>query len=413
MRQLVFIFLVLIGFSGWSQNEITQEMLNNFHKDFIASPKSVALQNAISSNSLNDLTVSRNSLADVDVYFKYRVKTSGITDQKSSGRCWMFTGFNVLRPIAAAKMNTREVKFSHSYLFFYDQLEKANLFLEGIINTIDKPLDDKRVEWLLKNPIGDGGQWTGVVDLVAKYGVVPEDVMPESYHSENTSAMSRILTTNLRANATKLRQMHADGQSMKVIKEHKISMINEVYRILALSLGEPPTSFQWRFEDKDGNLTPIESYTPKSFYEKWININLTEYVMFMNDPSRPYFKLYEIDYDRHTVDGNNWKYINLPTDEIKKFALESIKSNEAMYFSCDVGKQLDMSRGYLDTSNYAYQQLFDVNLTMSKAQRIQTFASGSSHGMALVAADVDENGNSCKIGCSKNSWGSEKVIRGI
>ncbi|MBN2746485.1 MAG: C1 family peptidase [Bacteroidales bacterium] len=404
MKQLFFVVLILFGLKASCQNEISTEMLNAFRKDFKESPKSAALQNAISSNSLNALTINRNSLADVDVFFSHQVKTAGITDQKSSGRCWMFTGFNVLRPVAAANMNSKEIKFSHSYLFFYDQLEKANLFLEGIINTLDKPLDDKRVEWLLKNPIGDGGQWTGVVDLVTKYGVVPEDVMPESYHSENTSAMSRILATNLRANATKLRQMHADGKALKIIQEHKTSMVNEVYRILALSLGEPPISFQWRFEDKEGNISPLETYTPKSFYEKWIHVNLSDYVMFMNDPSRPYYKLYEIDYDRHTVDGGNWKYINLPTKEIKKFAVESIKSNEAMYFSCDVGKQLDMSRGYLDTSNFAYQQLFDVNLSMNKAERIQTFSSGSSHGMALVAVDVDENGNPVKW-LLENSWG--------
>ncbi len=398
------IVVLLSGFLINAQNTITPEMLKDFSAGFKSDKSAKALQNAISSNNIKKLAVNRDNLGKVDTYFKYKVKTSGITNQKSSGRCWLFTGLNVLRPVADKNLNVSGFKFSQSFVFFYDQLEKANLFLEGIIDTRDKPLDDKRVEWLLKNPIGDGGQWTGLVDLVTKYGVVPDDVMPESYNAENTGMMSRLLSRNLKAGALKIREMAASGKSEKEIRKAKKQMLAGVYRVLALTLGEPPATFRWRYKDKDGNLTDYVEYTPKSFYDKWIGLDLHAYVMFMNDPSRPYYKLYEIDYDRHMYEGGNWKYINLPADEIKVFALESVKDNQAMYFSCDVGKQMDIDRGYLDVNNYDYSGLFSVNFDMNKTQRIQTFASGSTHGMTLVGADVDKDGKTTKW-LLENSWG--------
>jgi len=398
------IVVLLSGLLINAQNTITPGMLKDFSAGFKSDKSAKALQNAIISNNIKKLAVNRDNLGKVDTYFKYKVKTSGITNQKSSGRCWLFTGLNVLRPVADKNLNVSGFKFSQSFVFFYDQLEKANLFLEGIIDTRDKPLDDKRVEWLLKNPIGDGGQWTGLVDLVTKYGVVPDDVMPESYNAENTGMMSRLLSRNLKAGALKIREMAASGKSEKEIRKAKKQMLAGVYRVLALTLGEPPATFKWRYKDKDGNLTDYVEYTPKSFYDKWIGLDLHAYVMFMNDPSRPYYKLYEIDYDRHMYEGGNWKYINLPADEIKVFALESVKDNQAMYFSCDVGKQMDIDRGYLDVNNYDYSGLFSVNFDMNKTQRIQTFASGSTHGMTLVGADVDKDGKTTKW-LLENSWG--------
>ena len=404
-RILFFISFMLITPLSIGQNRtVSSEMLNDFSQSFHSDKKAVALQNAISSNDIKKLAINRGNLGMIDTHFEYKVKTHGITNQKSSGRCWLFTGLNVLRPIAAKNIGVSEFKFSQSYLFFYDQLEKANLFLEGIIDTRAQPMDDKRVEWLFKNPIGDGGQWTGLVDLATKYGVVPEEVMPESYNADNTRMMSTLLSRNLKANAIKIRAMAADGKSEELIRKEKKQMLADVYRVLALTLGEPPTTFKWRYKDKDGKLTDYVDYTPKSFYDKWISLKLTDYVMFMNDPTRPYYKLYEIDYDRHMIEGGNWKYINLPADEIKEYAKKSIIGDEAMYFSCDVGKQMDISRGYLDINNYDYSGLFSVNFEMNKTQRIQTFTSGSTHGMTLVGVDLDNSQKPTKW-LLENSWG--------
>jgi len=404
---LLFFFLT-ISLISVSQNidnkNLTLDLIKSFSNKFHTDKTNIALQNAISSNDIRKLAINRNNLGKTDNYFKYKVETNGITDQKSSGRCWLFTGLNVLRPIATANMNISDIKFSQTFLFFYDQLEKANLFLEGIIDTRTKPLEDKRVEWLLKNPIGDGGQWTGLVDLATKYGIVPEDVMPESYNSENTRIISELLANNLKADAMEIRTMASQKKSDAAISTRKVEMLSDIYKVLALSLGEPPTEFSWRFTDKDNKISELIHYTPITFYKKWVNINLTDYVMFMNDPSRPFYKLYEIDYDRHLLEGGNWKYINLPINEIKDYAKKSIIANEAMYFSCDVGKQLDIDRGYLDINNYNYSGLFSVNFEMDKKQRIETFASGSTHGMTLVGLDVDKEDKSTKW-LLENSWG--------
>jgi bleomycin hydrolase len=386
------------------KGQIDQELLRKFSMDIAADPGTNALINAVSSNDIRSLALNRSNLNNFDEYFSHRVHTSGITNQKSTGRCWLFTGLNVFRARVINQYELEEFHFSHSYNFFYDQLEKANLFLEGIIATADQPTDDKTVEWLFKYPIGDGGQWTGVVDIIGKYGLVPEEVFAESYNSENTSLMSKFIRSKLREDGLNLRSMKADGNSEDDLRETKNEMLSDVYRMLVISMGEPPQNFSWRYKDKEGNLTELKEYTPQSFFKDFVNVDMNEYIMFMNDPSREYGKLYEIEYDRHLFEGGNWKYINLEVDEIKAFAKASIMDNQAMYFSCDVGKQIDKDRGILDVNNYDYASLFGVNFNMDKKQRIQTNESGSTHGMALVAVDVDQEGNINKW-LLENSWG--------
>lgn len=409
MNRYLFTFfasiIVLSYFNLSAQNTgaINEETLNNMRTTFKQDASTSAKMNAISSNNIKNLALNRENLGRVDTYFSDRVETKGITDQKSTGRCWLFTGMNVIRAKVITDKNLKEFSFSHNYNFFFDQLEKANLFLEGIIATSDKPMDDKKVEWLFKHVIGDGGQWTGVVDVINKYGVVPSNVFPESYNSENTGMMSRFLRRKLKEDGLNLRNMVENGKKEKDLREVKESMLNDIYRILAITLGEPPTEFSWRYEDKDGNLSELKTYTPKTFYEEFVNVNLEDYVMFMNDPTREFGKVYEIEFDRHIYEGRNWKYINLESEKIKAFAAQSIINNEAMYFSCDVGKQLDKDRGYLDVNNYDYADLFGVDFDLDKKQRIQTFESGSTHGMALVAVDMKDDKPTKWL--LENSWG--------
>lgn len=396
--------LIAITLSGISQGELTTDELKQIKSAVTMDDDTRALMNAISSNDINKLALDRENMGKVNPYFSNKVDIKGITNQKSSGRCWLFTGLNVLRPKLIEKHNMKSFDFSHIYNFFYDQLEKSNLFLESIIATANLPADDRKVDWLLKSPIGDGGQWTGVVDIVEKYGVVPKSVMPESNNSENTRMMSRFLRRKLREDALTLRSMAADGEKEKNLRAAKVSMLGDIYRILVLCLGEPPTEFQWQYEDNDGNISEMKTYTPLSFYNEMIGADLREYVMFMNDPSREYNKLYEIEYDRHMLEGGNWKYINLPIEKIKAFAKESILANEAMYFSCDVGKQLEREKGYLDVNNFNYNDLFGVDFSMDKAARIKTYDSGSSHGMNLVGVNILPDGSVDKW-LLENSWG--------
>ncbi|MDR3227274.1 MAG: C1 family peptidase [Prevotellaceae bacterium] len=383
---------------------ITAENLLQIKKSYANTATDKAIRNAIANNDINKLAVNAENQTKFNGDFSDKVTTKGITDQKSSGRCWLFTGLNVLRAQAIAQHKLSELQLSHNYNFFYDQLEKSNLFLQGIIETRAKSIDDRMVEWLLKNPISDGGTYTGVADLVAKYGVVPQDVMPETNSSNSTSRLSQIIALKLREFAIELRNMPANTKAAD-ISNRKTEMLGVIYRILALNLGEPVQKFTWTRKNAEGKIIETKEYTPLSFYNELFGNDLIgNYVMLMNDPSREFYKVYEIDFDRHVYDGHNWLYVNLPIDEIKNMAVKSIKANKAMYFSCDVGKFLLREKGTLDVNNFDYESLFGTTFGMNKQQRIATFASGSSHAMSLIAVDVDENGKSKKW-MVENSWG--------
>ena len=388
------------------QGGITQDMLNQIKSSYKHTPADKAIYNAMAETSIAVLAKNHENLANFDTNFTNKVVSHGITDQQQSGRCWLFTGLNVLRAQMMAKYGLDETEPSQNYCFFYDQLEKANLFLQGIIDTREKPMDDKMVEWLFRNPISDGGQFTGISDVIGKYGVVPSSVMPETYSSENTSQIARLVGLKLREFGLQLRDEAAKGVKVSALEAKKTEMLSTVYRMLALAFGEPVERFTWTMNGE------TKEYTPQSFYQEYLGNDLTNnYVMLMNDPSREYYKCYEIDFDRHVYDGKNWTYVNLPVEDIKAMAIESIKDSTMMYFSCDVAKFLDSKRGTLDLKNFDYESLMGTTFGMNKKQRVQTFASGSSHAMTLMAVDLDKDGKPKKW-MVENSWGAEAGYKG-
>lgn len=381
-------------------------MLRGLRESYRPTAAERALANAAAGASLDELAHTRASRNGADTYFSHKVESKGITDQKRSGRCWLFTGLNVLRSQMMAAHDLPELKLSQAHNFFYDQLEKSNLFLQSIIDSADKPMDDKRVDWLFRNPLSDGGQFTGLADNILKYGVVPASVMGETFSTDNTSRISSLIALKLREDGLELRKMKAEGKTDEEIQSRKGDMLKEVYRMLAMTMGEPVESFTWTRYDKKGKPVSTKTYTPLEFYKEFAGNDLkNDYVMLMNDPSRPYYKLYEIDLDRHVYDGDNWRYVNVPIEDIKEIAIESIKDSTMMYFSCDVGKFLDRDKGYLDPDAYDYESLMGVEFGMDKADRIRSYASASSHAMTLMAVDLDENGKPKKW-MVENSWGS-------
>ena len=408
---VLFLFKTAVVSAQNQKGKLDEETIKEIQQSFKNSSSDKAVLNAVTHNGIKNLAKNRENEGKVNHLINTKVKTHGISNQRSSGRCWLYTGLNTLKPVVLEKYDIKDFEFSQTYNFFWDQFEKANLFLEIAISTAGKPIDDREVEWLLKSPIGDGGQWTTFADIVSKYGVVPADAMPDTYQSKNTGMMSRLLKRKLREDALVLRTMVNDKAKKKELDNTRIDMLKDIYRILVLSLGEPPQEFVWQYETKEGKASEAKKYTPKSFYEEVVGRDLTQYVMFMDDPTREYYKLYEVEFDRNLVEGGNWKYINLPADEIKKFAIQSIKDNEAMYFSCDVGKQFDSKGGYLDVNTYDYNDLFGVKFGMDKAARIKTFDSGSTHGMALVGVNVLDDGKTDKW-LLENSWGADRGHNG-
>ena len=421
-------FSIIAASAQQTTGGISPEMLKQISSTYEDNAYDKAISNALAGTSIATLAINADNAAMIDTHFSDRVRTKGITDQQSSGRCWLFTGLNVLRAKMIDKYGLPGMEFSQNYLFFYDQLEKANLFLQGVIDTKELPFDDRKVDWLFSNPLSDGGQFTGVSNLITKYGVVPAEAMPETYQANNTSQMANLLKLKLREDGLALRKAYEDafakgktlpkkdaGKLMDKVnaelQQMKLAQLSEIYRMLALCLGEPVKEFEWTRCDKDNNIVDRRTYTPKSFYDEYIGEDLeNNYVMIMNDPCREYGKVYEIDYDRHVYDGHNWLYINLPIERIKEMAIASIKDTVAMYFSCDVGKFYSRSKGTLDLANFDYDSLMGVEFGMNKQERVMTHASGSSHAMTLIAVDIVD-GKPVKW-MVENSWGPASGYKG-
>lgn len=404
---------IAMGATAQNNGGIDAQMLKELTESYKPTAAEEALRNILLGNNVNSMALNQENQNEMDTYFSNSVDSKGISDQESSGRCWLFTGMNVMRAKMIAENNLGAFEFSQVYSFFFDQLEKANLFLQGVIDTRKKPFDDRTVDWLFRNPLSDGGTFTGVADIITKYGLVPKGVMKETYTSNSTSAFNSLLKRKLREFGLRLRQASENGAKDKELQAMKKDQLKVVYRMLATVYGVPPTEFTWAPKDANGKYREEpQTYTPRSFYQKYIGWDLqNNYVMLMNDPTRPYWKSYEIEYDRHAYDGHNWLYVNLPLDEIKAMAIASIKDSTMMYFSCDVGKFLDSKRGLLDLNNYDYETLLGVEFGMDKRERILTYDSGSSHAMTLKAVDLDSNGNPVKWQV-ENSWGASSGHHG-
>ena len=389
---------------------ITPELLQKLQQATPKAPAERALHNSIVQNGM--VLANAELMTPPDDHFTYRVPTKGITDQQRSGRCWLFTGFNVIRAKFIKDNNLGEFYFSHCYSFFWDQLEKANLFLEGILETRTLPITDRKVEWLFQHPINDGGQFTGISDNLLKYGVVPSDVMPETYSSNNTSRLSSLIAKLLRQGGMELRSKAQQGATLAKLRKDKETTLQAIYRLLCLNLGTPPTTFEYTLRDADGKILSTKEYTPLSFYKEHVGVNLKDdYVMIMNDPSQPYYETYAIEYDRHAWDGKDWTYINLPMEEIKKMAIASLKDGNMMYYSCDVGKELNKESGLLTLGYDDYEAITGVPMTMTKGERIASFDSGSTHAMTLVAVDLDKSSKPTKW-MVENSWGATSGHQG-
>ena len=394
-----------------TEGGITEKMLRDIESK--QTPADRALSNAIASNNIDNLAKNRRQ-APMSTYFSIETPKQSITDQKQSGRCWMFSGFNVLRSDYARtckndslRKDYAGIELSQDFLFFYDQLEKSNLFLQGVIDTSDKPMESERVRFFFQNPIGDGGTFCGVADLAEKYGLVPVEVCTETYSAENTSKMRALLKSKLRQMGLQLRNAGSKAKAEKL----KTSMLAEVYHMLVMTLGEPIKTFSYTFRNKDGKALNTKQFTPKTFYDEVVGRPLNgSFIMVMNDPRRPYHKTYEVEYDRHTYDGHNWKYLNLPMEDIEQLAIAQLRDGRKLYSSYDVGKQFDRKRGYLALDNYDYTSLFG-DFTMNKAERIATFDSGSTHAMTLTAVDLDADGKPLKWKV-ENSWGSDHGQKG-
>ena len=403
--QIMLCILVSVSF-GQEMKSLDKAAISVYSKIFNADKSNVARQNALANNSIKSLSVDKATRTRQQHLFSDKIDVKGISNQKSSGRCWLFAGLNILRPVVMEKYDLEVFEFSQNFLFFYDKLEKSNLFLNQMILMRERDIHDRELEFLLDAPIGDGGQWNMVVDLVAKYGLVPMIAMPETYASSNTNDMNKLLKKRLRKAASKIR-MVADSKTQAII--HQKTM-EDVYRILALALGEPPQSFTWQYEDDDGKLSKAKIFTPQQFRDDVVNHDLADYVYLLQNPTKDYYQTYSIMLDRDMVEQPDMAVLNIPGDVIKAQTLKAVLADEPIWFACDVGQEHLGSDGLMVRGIYDYEALLGVDFSLTKSEQILYGESIPTHAMVFVGVDlVDKTARQWRV---ENSWGTERGNEG-
>ena len=404
--QLLLVSVLLAGEGGLT-DEVTRQIQSSFKMD----TDTKAMYNALTNNDIQELALNRKILWQYNEKFSKEIdKVGSVTNQKNSGRCWIFASVNTLRPFVIKKNNMKDFEFSQNYLAFWDKMEKANTFLERIIEFRDRDLMDRELMIFLNMPIPDGGCWDNARDLIKKYGVVPKDIMPETQSSSNSGLMNKTISHKLRADAARLRKMYESGKKVEDLRKAKETMLAETYRMLVLNLGEPVSEFQWRFADPNDKLSELKSYTPKSFYNEIVGLDLDEYVNIFNDSLHEYGGHYTIKLSRNFYDGNDINFANVEIDMIKKIAMVSIDANVPVLFAADVGYDQDSKLGIMADDLYDYESIYKVDLTMSKADRAIYRNSVRGHGMVFTGVDVvDDKPIKWKV---ENSWGDERGSKG-
>lgn len=393
--------------------DLTQKDLAFFQSDFESSPANRQAMNAVCTTPVNKVALNRRKASKVESTFSVHLPESPVCNQKGSGRCWMFAALNTFRAKAAKALNLENFELSQNYTMFWDKLEKANYFLESILQTLDEPVGSRLLCWLLQTVITDGGQWDMFVNLINKYGVVPKTVMPETESSSSTGQMNFQITQMLRSYAVLLRKAAAAGMSVPELRDRKRAYMAEVYRMLCIHLGEPPESFEWQWRDKDKEFHRDGTLTPKEFYEKYVGIDMSELVCLIHDP-RPgheYNSLFTVRFLGNVVGGQPTIYINADLDTAKKAAISQIQDGEPVWFGCDVGQYLNSEAGVMDNQMFDYGLVYGVTPQMDKAERLEYCHSAMSHAMMFTGVDLDEQGEPRKWRV-ENSWGDERGEKG-
>ena len=387
--------------------------LARLRERFKADPGKRIAQNAVTRTSVDHIALNREVVNNTDHTFSTVLDDWKVTSQGQSGRCWAFAGLNLLRVGAMKKMNIKEFEFSQTYVLFWDKLERANYFLQAIIETAAQPLDDRTVSFLLDKPLEDGGQWTMFVALVKKHGLVPKAAMPETQSSSATRRMNQILLSILRQGARDLRAAHARGASEGDLQAAKQQVLADVYNILAIHLGTPPETVHWQWRDRNKEFQREEPMTPQEFAAKYVTLPLDEYVCLVHDPrpDNPPNRTYTVQYLGNVVGGDRVIYLNVDIDLMKRITRETIEDGEPVWFGCDVGKMMHRQLGLWDANLYELDALYGVEFALDKADRLLYHDTLMTHAMLFTGVDVIDGG--VRRWRVENSWGEKNGVRGF
>lgn len=392
--------------------EINNDTINKFEQDLANHPVFDVASHAAQENGIYKASQNLQTKIDLDPTFSIEIDTGNPADQKQSGRCWMFSALNTMRHPLQKKFKLKDFELSQNYTNFWDKFEKSNWFFENVIATADKDLGDRKVSFLFATPQQDGGQWDMLCGIIEKYGIVPKSVYPETANATNSSALNDTLNTLLRKDGLELRKLVQDGKSEAEVQARKEEMLNDVFRILATSLGIPPKKFNFEYRDDDKNYHIDRDITPKEFFDKYVGMDLANHISTINAPTndKPFHKVFSVEYLGNVEGGRQVRHLNLKVDEMKDLIIKQLKSGEVVWFGSNVVKDSERCAGLLDTNLYRRDQLFDADFTMSKADMLDSGESMMDHAMVITGVDiVDGKPTKWKI---ENSWGEKPGFKG-
>ena len=390
-------------------HELTLDEIAKFQQDYQQNKQNKIAELAVVNNGVQKASFNGEGIRDLNRTFSIEIPTDNVTDQKQSGRCWLFAALNVLRHKFAKQYHTKNFTFSQSYLFFWDRIERANIFFNHILETADKPVDDRTVHFYLQAPDTDGGQWHMAISLIRKYGLVPTYAQDESFTANNTAAFNQALNMKLRENGLVLRKLAQAGKNDE-IEQKRQEYLSEIYRMSVIAFGQPVQKFDLEFKDDDGNYKLDQNITPLDFFHNYFEDDLDDYVVLFNAPDHEYDKLYAFPFEDNVEGGSPVRFLNTKIENLKEAAIKQLKDGETIWFGCDVGKQSDRQKGILAANLYETDTIFGIETKLNKKERLQTGASGSTHAMTFVGVDVvDGKPRQWKV---ENSWGTKVGDKG-
>ena len=390
-------------------HELTLDEIAKFQQDYQQNKQNKIAELAVVNNGVQKASFNGEGIRDLNRTFSIEIPTDNVTDQKQSGRCWLFAALNVLRHKFAKQYHTKNFTFSQSYLFFWDRIERANIFFNHILETADKPVDDRTVHFYLQAPDTDGGQWHMAISLIRKYGLVPTYAQDESFTANNTAAFNQALNMKLREDGLVLRKLAQAGKNDE-IEQKRQEYLSEIYRMAVIAFGQPVQKFDLEFKDDDGNYKLDQNITPLDFFHNYFEDDLDDYVVLFNAPDHEYDKLYAFPFEDNVEGGSPVRFLNTKIENLKEAAIKQLKDGETIWFGCDVGKQSDRQKGILAANLYETDTIFGIETKLNKKERLQTGASGSTHAMTFVGVDVvDGKPRQWKV---ENSWGTKVGEKG-
>lgn len=393
-----------------NSKNITFKDLNTFDQDLKNTPSSSVLGRAVQTNGVIKTSQNYAAKRNLNRVFSIELDTGTVTAQKKSGRCWLFATLNTLRHSFAKKYNLKDFQFSQNYNSFFDRLEKANHYLEEVIRLADRKNDDRELLELLNWNDNDGGQWANAAALINKYGVVPQSVMPETFTSDQTDDLNSSLNLKLSKDAMTLREMRANGDTDDQLRNYKKQALSDIYRMLVYAFGKPPVNFDFEYRDDDKKYHLDQDLTPKEFYDKYVARDFDHYVCLLDAPDHEMNQRYGLPSQDYIFDQKSIEFLNIGTQALKDAVIASLKDGETVWFGCDVLQDMDRQKGYLAPEFFKQGELFNIDLELSKKERLASRNGEVSHAMTFTGVDiVDGKPTKWKV---ENSWGDKVGDKG-